>query len=764
MKNKKLFAILTLVCFMFTLMPVAAFAGGAVVDQSVFVRYDDEEVIKAGETATFYFQAKDASGAVVKGEALDFYVWAVDADGNVSSALENVTCGKKVKAATDKDPANTFVVTKAETGDKFKLTFARKGTYTVYAGVINGSATANLANAQLLGGGAFDTVTVIGKTAVDPEEKYRASVAGTVLDYNKATGLASGVAGVACDGETMGTVSVVPNNVAEKVTVKFTQSGMNISDVTKKDSKWNQNDLAGLTVAVSTDSANIELDKETYKTDVLGEIDLKLSASREGNYNIYLDVNGVEFTLAVACGNTDAAYITTTEEPEALVALYETDVDVVFTITDINGNMVKDAERTETLFEDGDVKYLFFTEKPEASTLTNDSIALDTDADNGKYALEIDGTLDAEGKYAIKAILDNGAFATASWEVKKFQTPVMLYMEVADVVELGKEVVPTAKYADVNGVTKVAKDAKYAATGYAVASLTDYNNGYASVVAKTDEKYAGTSYTLTAVSERYDLVATKEIKVANEATTIKFVETNLAVNVNNKVDWFVADEEGTKVRINTEDWIDTKYIVLDKPEGAKVTVYDAVAFDNGEGTMALTSNKIGNVTVQIIGRAVPGYKTTTGVNDNTAVQTKYYTATQIFAVGTEGVGDVVVMSIGSNEIVINDAKAAIDAAPIVENNRTFVPFRALAEAFGATVAYDEATQAVTAELNGVTVVMTIGSAEYTVNGVAKTADVAPFINGSRTMVPVRFAAEAFGIKVIPTYDENGATADILFNL
>ena len=27
MKNKKLFAILTLVCFMFTLMPVAAFAG-----------------------------------------------------------------------------------------------------------------------------------------------------------------------------------------------------------------------------------------------------------------------------------------------------------------------------------------------------------------------------------------------------------------------------------------------------------------------------------------------------------------------------------------------------------------------------------------------------------------------------------------------------------------------------------------------------------------------------------------------------------------
>ena len=143
---------------------------------------------------------------------------------------------------------------------------------------------------------------------------------------------------------------------------------------------------------------------------------------------------------------------------------------------------------------------------------------------------------------------------------------------------------------------------------------------------------------------------------------------------------------------------------------------------------------------------------------------KYYTGTQIFAVGKDSVGQVVVMSIGSNEIIVNDAKATIDAAPIVQNDRTFVPFRALAEAFGAEVAYDEATQAVTAELNGVTVVMTIGSATYTVNGTEKTMDVAPFINGSRTMVPVRFVAEAFGIKVIPTYDENGATADILFNL
>ena len=179
----------------------------------------------------------------------------------------------------------------------------------------------------------------------------------------------------------------------------------------------------------------------------------------------------------------------------------------------------------------------------------------------------------------------------------------------------------------------------------------------------------------------------------------------------------------------------------------------------GIGKMSLTSNMVGNVAVQVVVTAEFPAVGTTNVN-----QVKYYTGTQIFAVGNASAGDVVVMSVGSNEIVINDKKAAIDAAPIVKNDRTFVPFRALAEAFGAEVAYDEASQAVTAELNGVKVVMTIGSATYTVNGAEKTMDVAPFINGSRTMVPVRFVAEAFGIKVIPTYDENGATADILFNL
>ena len=95
-------------------------------------------------------------------------------------------------------------------------------------------------------------------------------------------------------------------------------------------------------------------------------------------------------------------------------------------------------------------------------------------------------------------------------------------------------------------------------------------------------------------------------------------------------------------------------------------------------------------------------------------------------------------------------------------NKKFPVINDLAEAFGAVVEFDAATQAVVAELDGTKVVMTIGSEVYTVNGVAKTADVAPFISDSRTMVPVRFAAEAFGITVTPIYAEDGSVADVLF--
>ena len=359
-------------------------------------------------------------------------------------------------------------------------------------------------------------------------------------------------------------------------------------------------------------------------------------------------------------------------------------------------------------------------------------------------------------------------------EVKEFGTPVSMnlkYNARCCRIRWSYVDIDALEWVDANGVTKDATGkVDLAATGYAVAEFYTEKDGEipaGRVYAKDDDKYVGQTITVIAVDDRYNLTAKAELVVSDEASELAFDTKTLAVNANNKVGVSVVDSNGNTVALNRGDNAEASisYVVLDKPADAKVSVStdgaDNNILDEGTFKMNVTSNKVGNVTIQAVAKVTYDETKTDGTQKNVV---KYYTGTQIFAVGNDSVGDVVVMSIGSNEIIVNDAKATIDSAPIIQNDRTYVPFRALAEAFGAEVAYDEATQAVTAELNGVKVVMTIGSATYTVNDEEKTMDVAPFINGSRTMVPVRFVAEAFGIKVIPTYDQDGATADILFNL
>ena len=759
MKNKKLFAILTLVCFMFTLMPMAAFAGSGIADPetSVFEAVDGDQTVRldavTGVTADIEFEVSLFDETEEKGTTDAVYFWAVNEKGEVSSAM-TTTEGK------GSDFNNVFVVDPATLKDGIvNIQFVRTGVYTVYAALDVNGAT-KVSELTKLTGDSFSTITVKNESA-DPDY-YTAKV-----EYAK-QGIASAAVnpGVFKDADKEDVVlSVIPNNVAsDDITVTF--YGVDTKPLKKE------------AIKVETNSASIEVNKESITTNNQGEIKFTVAGSVEGDYEIDFTVDGVTWTLLVKVGDTDAAYIETVTVPTAPLAQFESlEDEVEFQITDINGNVV-------TAFDDGmdgikdnfteKGKYVVLTEKPADSDIVSKELGLKAEVDKmgnktGVWVLTGLDNLDAEGTYAVKVILDNGSYATAKWEVKRFQTPVMLIIGTStNVVELGATIAGELKYVDANGVVKAAKDAELVATGYAVAGVFGKANteGSFSITAKSDEKYVGATITATAVSEKYDLVATKEFKVAEGASDIAFVDKTADVNVNNKLEWHVVDNNGTRVAlmngINANVKAEVNYVVLDKPADAKVSVTDKTVYTDliakGIGKMALTSNKVGNVTVQVI------LKAEYAATSNAAQQVKYYTGTQIFAVGTAGVGDVVVMSIGSNEIIINDAKATIDAAPIVENNRTFVPFRALAEAFGATVAYDEATQAVTAELNGVTVVMTIGSAEYTVNGVAKTADVAPFINGSRTMVPVGFVAEAFGIKVIPTYDENGATADILFNL
>ena len=121
------------------------------------------------------------------------------------------------------------------------------------------------------------------------------------------------------------------------------------------------------------------------------------------------------------------------------------------------------------------------------------------------------------------------------------------------------------------------------------------------------------------------------------------------------------------------------------------------------------------------------------------------------------------MTIGSSQYVVDKQLFTMDAAPYVDSNwRTMVPIRALAEAFDATVTYDNDDRTVTIEYNEQTIVMTVDESAYTINGEEAEMDTEAVIKGDRTYVPVRFAAEAMGFTVTALYDENSSTASVVF--
>jgi len=99
------------------------------------------------------------------------------------------------------------------------------------------------------------------------------------------------------------------------------------------------------------------------------------------------------------------------------------------------------------------------------------------------------------------------------------------------------------------------------------------------------------------------------------------------------------------------------------------------------------------------------------------------------------------------KVLVNGAAVTFDQPPIIENGRTLVPLRAIFEALGATVEWEQSTQTVTAVKDDVTIVLKIGDSFLTKNGERIALDVPAKIVGGRTLVPARAVAESFGADV-----------------
>lgn len=99
------------------------------------------------------------------------------------------------------------------------------------------------------------------------------------------------------------------------------------------------------------------------------------------------------------------------------------------------------------------------------------------------------------------------------------------------------------------------------------------------------------------------------------------------------------------------------------------------------------------------------------------------------------------------KIQINGQNKEFDVMPQIIEGRTLVPMRAIFEEFGADIQWDDKTRTVKATAGDTTVTLVVNYPRGDVNGKDVTLDVPPMIINGRTMVPVRFVAEALGCEV-----------------
>jgi thiol-disulfide isomerase/thioredoxin len=106
-----------------------------------------------------------------------------------------------------------------------------------------------------------------------------------------------------------------------------------------------------------------------------------------------------------------------------------------------------------------------------------------------------------------------------------------------------------------------------------------------------------------------------------------------------------------------------------------------------------------------------------------------------------------VLTIGSTQVKINDQLITMEAPPYIKNGRTMVPIRIIAEAFCCTVDFDPPTRQITIRSREKSISLQIGSKSTLVNGKTMDLDAPPEIKKGRTFLPLRFIVEALGAKI-----------------
>jgi len=127
----------------------------------------------------------------------------------------------------------------------------------------------------------------------------------------------------------------------------------------------------------------------------------------------------------------------------------------------------------------------------------------------------------------------------------------------------------------------------------------------------------------------------------------------------------------------------------------------------------------------------------------------------LFAFNLVVYADEIVLTKNGEPITFTNQKPFMDST-----GRFQVPLRVISESLGADVKWNQKTREVTIKLDNKTVILTIGSKSYSINGTKKSMDTQPQVKDGNTVVPLRFVSEALGMRVVYSknniriYDDN----------
>jgi len=98
-------------------------------------------------------------------------------------------------------------------------------------------------------------------------------------------------------------------------------------------------------------------------------------------------------------------------------------------------------------------------------------------------------------------------------------------------------------------------------------------------------------------------------------------------------------------------------------------------------------------------------------------------------------------------VTVDGTLLGFDVPPVIVDGRVLVPLRVIFEAMGAPVGWDAATRTITAVRGDTTIRLEIGRRTADISGEPVALDVPAQIRDGRTLVPLRFVAEALGAAV-----------------